>query len=201
MRKLTLIALVAGLVAAMAAPASAKPKWAEKNDTDIVSFAVTTSGYDPTDGADILEVIANNLDDDGTDYDILVSALLVTGVVDVFDGTDYTVFAPNDLAFRQTVADIAGVGVGAVSEAAAVEALVDILGVDGIADVLAYHVTPGSRPSPSVVNARQIGTLLGETFSARGGTIVANNSTAGFVSTDNRFTDGMVHVVDSVLLP
>jgi len=182
-RPLFAAAAVAALaLTTLSAPASAeKPKWAKKGDSTIVEFAVGASGT------------PNDFDDNGEDFDILVAALLATGVVGIFDGTDYTVFAPNDQAFYDLT--------DTENDADAFNAVVDLLGVDGVAAVLAYHVTDGVRNSRSVVGAKQISMLDENTISYDDGLIIANNSAAGLANTDNRLADGMVHVIDAVLVP
>ncbi len=159
-----------------------KPKWAEKNDASIVEFAISASGDDP-----------GSLDDNGGDFDILVAALLATGVVSAFDGSDFTVFAPTDEAFYMLT--------GTDNDTDAFNAAVGLLGVDGVAAVLAYHVTEGVRNSRSVTKAKKITMLDGNTISGRSGMIEANNSMSGLLNIDNRLSDGMVHVIDTVLLP
>lgn len=182
-RTLTAVAAVAALTfATLSAPAFAKkPKWASKSDSTIVEFAIEASG------------VPNEFDANGEDFDILVAALLATGVVGIFDGTDYTVFAPNDQAFYDLT--------GTDNDTDAFNAVVGLLGVNGVADVLAYHVTDGVRNSRSVVRARQITMLDGNTIGFDSGLIIANNSVAGLLNIDNRLADGMVHVIDTVLLP
>ena len=184
-RSLTSSAAVAALaLTALSAPAFAgKPKWAEKSDSTIVEFAVGASGTP-------FEFDAN-----GEDFDILVAALIATGVVGIFDGSDYTVFAPNDQAFYDLT--------GTDNDTDAFDAVVDLLGVEGVAGVLAYHVTSGVRNSRSVVSAKRITMLDGNTISYDTGLglIVANQSAAGLLNIDNRQADGMVHVIDTVLVP
>jgi uncharacterized surface protein with fasciclin (FAS1) repeats len=43
--------------------------------------------------------------------------------------------------------------------------------------------------------------LDGNTISYDSGLVIANNSAAGLANTDNRLSDGMVHVIDAVLIP
>lgn len=175
-------AVVALTVATLSAPAFAeKPKWANKADSTIVEFAVGASGT------------PNDFDANGEDFDILVAALLATGVVGIFDGTNYTVFAPNDQAFYDLT--------GADNDTDAFNAVVGLLGVNGVADVLAYHVTDGVRNSRSVVSAKRISMLDGNNINYDSGLIIANKSAAGLANIDNRLSDGMVHVIDAVLLP
>lgn len=184
-RSLVVTAAIAALtLATLGAPAAAKPpKWSQKSGSTIVQFAIDASG-EPFD-----------FDSDGEDFDILVAALIATGVVGVFDGTDFTVFAPNDQAFYDLT--------GTSNDTDAFNAVVALLGVPGVADVLAYHVTRGVRNSRSVVGARKISMLDGNTigYDRALGLIIANQSAVGLVDTDNRLADGMVHVIDAVLLP
>jgi transforming growth factor-beta-induced protein len=140
------------------------------------------------------------LADDG-EFDELVSALvyvdseLGSGLVDLFlNGTDqYTVFAPTDAAF---------------------EALYDALGVDAITEVdaqtvlnvLLYHVTDGRRAANSVVpknNLRLIETLLENTsFSVDSSAkVYAVGNTGMIVSPNVSASNGIIHVIDTVILP
>ena len=157
-----------------------KPKWAEKSDDSIITFALNASG-----GVDAK-------DNDGTDFDILIAALIATSTIAIFDGTDYTVFAPTDQAFynlTQTDNDLD-----------ALSAVLGLLSPEEISGVLAYHVTEGVRNSRTVTRARQITMLDENTISYMNNLIVANESTAGVLDIDNRLADGMVHVIDAVLL-
>jgi transforming growth factor-beta-induced protein len=136
----------------------------------------------------------------GAGFTELVGALsyvdeeLDAGLVDLFlNGTDqYTVFAPTNDAFL---------------------ALYDALGVDEISnldaglvlDVLLYHVTEGRRASNSVVppvKPRKIETLLGVYFSVdKDGMITAIGNTAYIVTPDISASNGIIHVIDAVILP
>jgi uncharacterized surface protein with fasciclin (FAS1) repeats len=182
-RSITAAASVAALAfTALSAPAFAgKPKWADKSDSTIVEFAAGASGG------------LSDFDNNGEDFDILVAALIATGVVGIFDGSAYTVFAPNDQAFYNLT--------GTDNDADAFNAVVGLLGVDGVAGVLAYHVTNGVRNSRTVVRAKKIKMLDDNTIGFDSGLIIANQSEAGLLNIDNRLADGMVHVIDTVLLP
>lgn len=184
MRKSTRIAATvasAGLIAAaMAAPAAAKPAWAEKT------------------GMSIAEIAEKN-----DSFDVLYAALVETGAASLFDGSsDYTVFAPTDAAFSALFAGASETAIIDVLESATDEYL-----AEEIFPLLAYHVTEGVRNSKSVTRAKQITMLSGGTISARGGEVKAANSTAKFVVVegkpliDIRATDGMIHVIDAVLIP
>lgn len=174
-------ATLALILATFSSPSFAeRPDWAKKAVEDIVTFAANASG-----GTD-------DLDADGTDFDILIQALIYTGVIGIFDGTDYTVFAPNDQAFYNLTATS--------DDTAALNAVLGLLSQEQIEGVLAYHVTDGVRNSRSVTRAKQLGMLDGNSISYMNNLIVANESEAGLLSIDNRLSDGMVHVIDTVLL-
>lgn len=124
-----------------------------------------------------------------------VDAELQTGLVDLFlNGTDqYTVFAPTDEAFNRLYDSM-----DEVDEITDLPAML-------VLDVLLYHVTEGRRAANSVVpprNYRIIETLLGESFtvdSYRGITAIGNKAT--ITTPDISASNGIIHVIDEVLLP
>ena len=97
------------------------------SDMTIVETAVTVSGGTPFE-----------FDDNSNDFDILVAAVVATEThINVLNGeNDYTVFAPDDRAFLALCEIVAG---EPVSEGVCFGALAGLLGVDGVAAVLAYH--------------------------------------------------------------
>jgi len=195
-------AIVASLIlGAVTLPALAgPPKWAQQLDTTIVGTAVALSGG-----------IAA-YDDNDEDFDILVAAVVATGyAVDPLNGSDdYTVFAPEDAAFLAVVdslveaeacAELEDSNMNGSVEDEAVTCLVAVFGGGGIRAILDYHVTEGVRNSPSVLRAKKITMLDGNTITARGGFVDAFGSDAEFVDTDFRVADGMIHIIGSVLIP
>ena len=184
-----------GLLTAAGPAAADRPGWAFKNDATIVDAAVGISGG----------LFA--FDDNPADFDILVTAVVATGYIgDPLGTDDFTVFAPVDGAFVGLVEAVLGGPLtdgnlnGSVEDEA-VNVLVGLLGVDGIRAVLDYHVTDGVRNSRSVTRAQQVTMLDGNTISARDGFVEAIGSDADFLATDIRLLDGMIHVIDAVLLP
>lgn len=192
----SLAALAAvGLLTAAGPAAADRPNWAVKNDATIVEAAVGISGG----------VFA--FDDNPNDFDILVTAVVATGYIgDPLGTDDFTVFAPIDGAFIELVESVLGGPLtddnmnGSVEDEA-VGVLVVLLGGDGIRAVLDYHVTDGVRNSRSVTRAQQVTMLDGNTIFAGGGFVEAIGSDANFLATDIRLLDGMIHVIDTVLLP
>ena len=133
-------------------------------------------------------------------YSELVGALafvdgeLNAGLVDLFlNGKDqYTVFAPTNEAFYKLYETLK---VGGIEE----------LPAELVLNVLLYHVTEGRRGSNSVVppnQPRSIETLLGASFKVdKNATIMAIGNSANFVEIDISASNGIIHVIDSVLLP
>jgi uncharacterized surface protein with fasciclin (FAS1) repeats len=100
-----------------------------------------------------------------------------------------TVFAPTDGAFV---------------------ALLGELGLDGLDDldpatltqVLLYHVVPGKRTSTSVLPAPRLRTLQGGFLQQAGGVLTdANDRDVAIIATDIGASNGVIHVIDRVLLP
>jgi uncharacterized surface protein with fasciclin (FAS1) repeats len=121
------------------------------------------------------------------DFEVLVAAVQEAGLVDALSGNkQLTVFAPTDQAFAD-LADALGVDVE------------DLLELENLADILLYHVTNGRRYSQSVVNAPQLRMLNGGTVSVDGTDL--NGEQADIVATDIEASNGVVHVIDGVLLP
>ena len=123
-----------------------------------------------------------------------VDTELDAGLVDLFmNGTDqYTVFAPTNEAFENLYSAL---GIDEISD----------LPAELVLDVLLYHVTDGRRASNSVVpkkNLKNIETLLGVSFSVNADPkIIAIGNEANFVAVDISASNGVIHVIDAVILP
>lgn len=95
-----------------------------------------------------------------------------------------TVFAPTDEAFNE-----AGITVDNVGD----------LDVEFLQNVLAFHVSTGRRNAESVVRAPRIPTLNGQSIDVDGTEL--NDGQASIVTTDIEDSNGVIYVIDSVLLP
>jgi transforming growth factor-beta-induced protein len=122
-------------------------------------------------------------------FSTLVTALDAAGLVETLAGEgEYTVFAPTNDAF-----------------AALPEGLLDALLADPsgqLTDILLYHVVEGAVPAETVVTLTSAMTLFGEevTISIVGGTVFLND-VAQVIITDIMASNGIIHVIDSVLVP
>jgi uncharacterized surface protein with fasciclin (FAS1) repeats len=122
----------------------------------------------------------------------LVAALVRADLAGAFTGgfeDNLTVFAPTDLAF---------------------EALYEALGVDGVDDipletltnVLLYHVVPARAFSQDLRDGAELPTLLeGSTLTVDLGSLQINDSNLVPAALNIHATNGVIHVIDSVLLP
>ncbi|GAA2982702.1 putative surface protein with fasciclin (FAS1) repeats [Microbacterium terrae] len=195
MKKRTRIALAAA--AAVGLVLSAAPAQAHGGSTPagtIVDVAVAASG-------------GGTPDRNPRDYDILVQAILATGLDGALADTSktYTVFAPNDRAFLRLVGDLTG-SVPA-SEADALAAITATFSTDEIANVLLYHVVAGKKLGPvKVITSKSLTMANGGTVAPRG--ITLRDETPALA--DPRLvlwkinipaTNGVIHTIDRVLVP
>ncbi len=127
---------------------------------------------------------------------IYVDDELNTSLVDLFStGTDqYTVFAPTNDAFFALY--------DAFDD---VDEITD-LPAELVLDVLLYHVVEGRRASNSVVppvRPRKIMTLLGLTFTVNSSAVITDiaGQEINIVTPDISASNGIIHVIDGVLLP
>ena len=125
---------------------------------------------------------------------VYVDKELDAGLVDLFmNGKDqYTVFAPTDAAFKKLYMDLGKEKITDLPPAL-------------VLDVLKYHVVEGRRAANSVVppnGSRIITTLLGATFYVdTNGMITAVGNTAAITTANISASNGIIHVIDTVLLP
>lgn len=121
-------------------------------------------------------------------FDTLVTAVQAAGLVETLKGDGpFTVFAPTDEAF-------------AALPEGTLESLLD--NPDQLAEVLTYHVVPGRVFSGDVVGIEEADTVQGAAIdvSVEMGSVMLNDS-AEVVQTDILTTNGVIHVIDSVILP
>jgi len=121
-------------------------------------------------------------------FKTLVAAVKAAGLVETLKGKGpFTVFAPTDEAFAKL-------------PAGTVESLLKPENKDKLVAILTYHVVPGSLKAADVVKAGELKTVNGKAakITTDGG---AKISGAGIVKTDIETSNGIIHVIDSVILP
>ncbi len=122
-------------------------------------------------------------------FTTLVAALEAAGLVETLSGEgQFTVFAPVDDAFA------------ALPEGTVESLLEDPQGA--LTNVLLYHVVDGAVPAETVVTLEAAPTLQGTdvTISVVDGEVFLND-TVKVIITDIEASNGVIHVIDAVLLP
>ncbi|MDG2406536.1 MAG: fasciclin domain-containing protein [Paracoccaceae bacterium] len=122
-------------------------------------------------------------------FSTLIAAIKAAGLEETLEGNGpFTVFAPTDEAFANL-------------PAGTVENLLKPENKDQLVAILTYHVVPGKVLAADVVgNKLSPATVQGSTLSVDGTDGVKVND-ANVVKADVLAKNGVIHVVDSVLLP
>lgn len=122
-------------------------------------------------------------------FETLLAAAEAAGLVEVLSGSDpLTVFAPTDEAFAKLGSDT-------------IESLLRIENRDRLKQILTAHVVSGRQSATSLVTAGTADTIAGPSWEARleGGQLRVG--TARVTANDLTASNGIVHVIDSVLIP
>lgn len=123
------------------------------------------------------------------DFSTLVAAVKAAGLVDTLKSEGpFTVFAPTDEAFSKL-------------PEGTVEDLLKPENKDKLVAILTYHVVPGKVMAADVVKLDEAGTVQGGTVEIKveDGTVMVDGATV--VKTDIETSNGVIHVIDSVILP
>jgi uncharacterized surface protein with fasciclin (FAS1) repeats len=119
----------------------------------------------------------------------LVTAVKAAGLVDTLKGEGpLTVFAPTDEAFAKL-------------PQGTVENLLKPENLDKLRAILSYHVVPGRITAEQVVALSSAKTVNGRelTINASNGRVMVDN--ANVIKADIMTSNGVIHVIDSVVLP
>jgi uncharacterized surface protein with fasciclin (FAS1) repeats len=122
-------------------------------------------------------------------FKTLAAALGAAGLVDAVKGPGpFTVFAPSDEAFAKL-------------PKGTVETLLKPENKEKLKAILTYHVVPGKVMAKDVVNVKGAKSLNGQRIDVKvnGGKVMVDG--AQVLTTDIACTNGVIHVIDSVILP
>jgi uncharacterized surface protein with fasciclin (FAS1) repeats len=122
-------------------------------------------------------------------FKTLAAALKAAGLVDTLRGEGpFTVFAPTDDAFAKL-------------PAGTLESLLKPENKAKLAAILTYHVVPGKLSAKDVVKLSEAKTVQGAsaTIKVKGGKVTVDG--ANVLKTDIRCANGVIHVIDAVILP
>ena len=119
-------------------------------------------------------------------FETLVAAVKAAGLVDTLKGDGpFTVFAPNDEAFAKL-------------PEGTVESLLE--NPEKLAAILTYHVVAGKNVASDVVAKDKLATVQGQSLTVD----TTNGVTVGgakVIATDIEASNGVIHVIDTVLIP
>ena len=122
-------------------------------------------------------------------FKTLAAALGAAGLVDTLKGVGpFTVFAPTDAAFAKL-------------PEGTVATLLKPENKGKLAAILTYHVVPGKVMAADVVKLTEAKTVQGKAakIKVEGGTVMIDG--AKVVKTDIPCANGVIHVIDAVILP
>ncbi len=129
-----------------------------------------------------------------TDFSVLVEAVVAAGLTTTLSGTGpFTVFAPTNAAFAAALTELG------LTKAQ----LFDAANKPLLTKILTYHVVAGKVPKAQVPVGTPITTLQTETFTVDSTLTITDQRgrKAKIVATDIAATNGVVHVIDKVILP
>ena len=164
------------LAAAQKAQAQAHAKAHTKARVQTVAFAA--------DKKDIVDTAVG-----AGSFKTLVAAVQAAGLVETLKGAGpFTVFAPTDEAFAKL-------------PAGTVESLLKPENKEKLVAVLTYHVVPGKVMAADVVKLTEAPTVQGSKAKVKvvDGAVMIDN--AKVVKTDIETSNGVIHVIDAVILP
>ena len=180
MTKSKLLAAVAGF-AALAFVAACQP--AAKTEEPVAPVAEPAPPAAPA-LVDIVDTATAN-----GSFTTLVAAVQAAGLVDALKAPGpYTVFAPNDDAFKK------------IPEAD-LKALLEPANKDKLAGILKHHVINGETLSTAITAKVDVDTLNGDklTIEPKDGKVIVGGATV--VAADVKAANGVIHVIDTVIIP
>jgi len=155
-----------------------------KMGAGVASLLLATAAFAAPQAQDIVDTAVS-----AGSFNTLVAAVKAAGLVDTLKGPGpFTVFAPTDEAFAKL-------------PAGTVEELLKPENKSKLVAILTYHVVPGKVTAKDVVKLHEAKTVNGQelTVKTEMGSVMVNN--AKVVKTDILCTNGVIHVIDTVVLP
>src|SRR5579863_9798765 len=189
--KALLSAAVFGLLAIAAnavTPTSAEEKMMKKSEMS-GEKTVMVGGAAMYPSKNIVQNAVNS-----KDHTTLVAAVKAAGLVDTLEGKGpFTVFAPTNTAFNKL-------------PAGTVDTLVKPENKAALTKILTYHVVAGKLDASDLTDGKMLKTVEGEQLTVKksdGKTWIvdAKGDTAAITITNVHQSNGVIHVIDTVLLP
>jgi len=157
------------------------------DDESTGGAAATTEQQPPSTQQSAQDVVA--LTQDTPDLSTLVTAVSTAELVETLQGDGpFTVFAPTNAAFEKLGDE-------------QVQSLLEPENRDQLTEILTYHVVPGELTAADLSDGQELETVAGETLPVKvdDGTVMVGDATVA--QADVEASNGVVHVIDSVLTP
>jgi transforming growth factor-beta-induced protein len=121
------------------------------------------------------------------EFSTLIAALVAADLVETLNGAGpFTVFAPTDAAFAELDLNASNIGT---------------LPVATLTEILLYHVAPARRDAANVTSSTSIAMANGGSAAIQVNANGAFIDDARIVQTDIEASNGIIHVIDAVLMP
>jgi uncharacterized surface protein with fasciclin (FAS1) repeats len=122
-------------------------------------------------------------------FKTLVAAVQAAGLLETLKGDGpLTVFAPTDAAFAKL-------------PAGTIESLLKPENKAKLQAILKYHVVPGKVMAADVVKVKSAKTVNGQSLTVKANSASVMVDSANVIKTDIVGSNGVIHVIDSVVLP
>ena len=155
--------------------------------TMLVATAVNAAHHEAkktTDKPTVVEIAVDN-----PDFSTLVAALKAADLVDALSGDGpFTVLAPTNEAFARL-------------PDGTLDSLLLPENKDQLVAILTYHVIPGKVMAADVVKLTEATSLQGDTIAISSSDAGVKVGDANVVTTDIVASNGVIHVIDAVILP
>jgi uncharacterized surface protein with fasciclin (FAS1) repeats len=157
------------------------------DDESSTNSGAATSEQTPSPERNAQNIVA--LAQDTPDLSTLVTAVSTAELAETLQGTGpFTVFAPTNAAFEELGGD-------------QVQSLLKPESREQLTNVLTYHVVPGELTASDLSDGQKLETVAGETLTVKvdGDKVMVGDATV--VNPDVEASNGVVHVIDTVLSP
>ena len=174
--------------ASVVAPATAEDKKMMKSELS-GEKTVMVGGAATLPSKNIIQNAVNS-----KDHTTLVAAVKAAGLVETLEGKGpFTVFAPTNAAFGKL-------------PAGTVDTLVKPENKATLTKILTYHVVPGKLEAASLTNGKKLKTVEGEELTVKLADgkvwiVDAKGGTSAVTIANVNQSNGVIHVVDNVLMP
>ena len=149
-----------------------------------IAMAANAGHHKSEKKADIVDVAVS-----AGQFDTLAAALEAADLVSTLKGEGpFTVFAPTDEAFAKL-------------PAGTIEHLLKPENRDQLTAILTYHVVPGEVYAADVVKLDSATTVNGADITIRANDRGVNVDDARVIKTDIGASNGVIHIIDTVILP